>query len=219
MEQTSLSGKLVYGFGDSIVYGHTHPEYCFLRQLSEKYGFRLENYAVNGATVMRSDNHILAEVENAPDVQPDFIVFNGFTNDCYASAEGKIGEISEGFDGPFDDTLFVPGFEKIIKTMKDKYPQAKLIYVAMHKSNARPDMITEKGERVSVQVLMQKLTHEVCAKWGVTVADLWNESPFDTNLPGMSEKYIIDGAGSQPNEEACRRFYVPMVEKAMLRVS
>ena len=67
MNKDPLAGLLVYGFGDSIVYGHTHPEYCFLRQLSAKHGFRLVNLAVNGATVMRSDNHILAEVENAPD--------------------------------------------------------------------------------------------------------------------------------------------------------
>ena len=210
-----LEGRTIYAFGDSIVYGHTHPEYCFMRQIQELFPCNLRIYAVNGATVIDSDNAIRTQVENAPATSPDFIVWNGFTNDCYARNESHLGAISEGFDGPFDTTTLCGGFENIIHLMKTRWPNARIIYVAIHRSNARLDTIQYKGETAWVQRVMQDLTHEMCRKWGIRIADLWNNSPLDTNLPGYADKYIIDGSGSHPNRAACAKYYAPIVTEAL----
>ena len=203
MRESNLKGKRIYAFGDSIVYGHTLPKKSFMRIIAEETGAELTMCAVNGSTVIRGDNHILTQVGNAPAEKPDMIIFDGYTNDAYERNKNLWGEIT---DAEPDDTTFCGGFEKIVQTMQQKWRGVPLFFVTIHKSG---------GREWDIQCTLRALAMEICEKYGVQVIDVFEHADLDTRDSVQMEKYIIGGAGSHPNEEACREFYVPLVLGAL----
>lgn len=206
MKENNLQGKKIYAFGDSIVYGHTLPEKSFMRMIADENGVDLTMCAVNGATIIRSDNHILTQVENAPAEKPDVILFDGYTNDAYERFMGMLGEIS---DGEPDDTTFCGGFEKIVQTMQKRWQGVPIYYVTIHKSS---------GRAWDIQCKLRELALEICKKYGIRVIDMFKDSPFDTRDEVQLKDYIIGGAGSHPNEAACRTYYMPLVLEALKEI-
>lgn len=207
-EDVTLRGKTVYAFGDSIVYGHTDPNNAFMNLLSADEGMFLKKYAVNGATVVKGSNDIISQLGKAPTEEPDFIVFDGYTNDAYEpilDAE-RLGEPQGSAATSFDNSTFCGAFEEIIYTMKQKWPNAKIIFVTIHKS---------AGRDWDIQCALREKTMEMCADWGVSVADVFNDAALDTRNADEMKKYIIGGKGSHPNVLACREFYVPILKKTL----
>lgn len=202
-----LSGKTIYAFGDSIIYGHTLPDKSFMRIIAEQSGADVSMYAVNGATVIAgSGNDIITQVENAPSKAPDIIVFDGYTNDAYERTADKVGAVTDGFDAELDGSTFCGNFERIVSTMKKKWADSKILFVTIHKSG---------GRKWDIQTLLYQKAVEICGKWGIEVADVFKECEFDTRDEKQMAELIIDGAGSHPNEIACKRFYVPLVSEKL----
>ncbi len=219
-----LKGKKVYAFGDSIVYGHTMPEKSFMQMIADEYGIALGMYAVNGATVVSIDsskeveteqsegNYIINQVNNAPSQKPNVIIFNGYTNDAYGNYNNghinimeHLGEIQGNQATKFDNRTFCGGFEEILYTMQHKWANTPIVFVTVHKSG---------GRDWEIQCKLRDLALEMCEKWNVEVMDIFDIAKLDTRNQAQMEKYIMGGAGSHPNEIACREFYIPnIVEK------
>lgn len=233
-EYGTLNGKSVYAFGDSIVYGHKTPEKSFMCLASDEYGMTLGMYAKNGATIVTTDscskedpneetsnNYIINQIKAASDEKPDMIVFDGYTNDAYGdpatdsfNSTGAhvniwehLGEIQGISAASFDTSTFCGGFEKIIYEMKNKWQDVPIVFVTIHKSG---------GRDWDTQCKLRELAIEICEKWDVSVADVFEDAALDTRNADEMEQYIIDGAGSHPNVSACREFYIPIVCKAMI---
>lgn len=227
-----LQGKTVYAFGDSIVDGHMYTRAGFITFVARQEGMALTKRAVNGATVLPSSNAIVNQVGAAPQEQPDYVVFNGGTNDAYPATLDKLGEVSEGFDGEFDTATFAGAFENLVSQLKAKYPDTGLVYVAVHKLGARD---------VAAQEALRELELAVCAKWGVAVADLYATEldttdrdkrirySFDslqpTGLPGTAETTgswesggVLRPSGTHPNFPAIEEFYAPVVSRVLREV-
>ena len=66
-----------------------------------------------------------------------------------------------------------------------------------------------------MQTTLRGLAMEMCKNAGVHVVDAFTETELDTRNEDMMANYIIDGAGSHPNEAACKQFYMPIIEKAI----
>lgn len=232
----ALNGKTVYAFGDSIVYGHNAPEKSFMRLLAEDYGMDLTMLAKNGATVVTTDsyakedpeeetadNYILNQIKAAPEQKPDIIIFDGYTNDAYGDKASDsfnssgahiniwehLGSISAGDTTDFDTSTFCGGFEKIIYEMRKKWEDVPIVFVTIHKSGAR-DWDT--------QCKLRELALEICKERNVDVADIYADTSLDTTDSAQMSKYIINGAGSHPNVNACREFYIPVVAKKLNEV-
>ncbi len=219
-EESVLNGKTVYAFGDSIVYGHKTPATAFMPLISNKYGMKLGQYAKNGATVIKSSNDIITQINNAPAAAPDFIVFDGYTNDAYGSADTDsfnssggnpdvtkiLGEIQGGTATEFDNTTFCGAFEEILYTMKQKWPDSKPVFVTIHKSGARD---------FDIQTTLHDLIVRMCEEWDAEVVDMFKDCDLDTRDPAQMSKYIIDGNGSHPNVQCCEEFYIPMVSQKL----
>lgn len=215
-----INNKLVYAFGDSIVYGHTSPDKSFMQLIANDYAINLNMMAKNGASIMPSSNHILSQINNAPDEAPDFVVFEGYTNDAYGSAEtdsfnagGKnkditkcYGEVTAEGTTEFDTDTFCGAFEQIIYTMRWKWQTSKFVFITIHKSGAR-DM--------EIQTKLHDLSVAICEKWNVDVVDMFTDSALDTTDTVQMSKYIINGKGSHPNEAACKEFYIPAVVRKL----
>lgn len=222
--ESPINHKSVYAFGDSIVYGHNAPDSSFMQLIANDYAINLNMMAKNGATIMQSNNHILSQIKNAPDETPDFIIFDGYTNDAYGSAETDsefnpygtnkdvtqcYGEITADGTTEFDTDTFCGAFEQTIYTMKQKWPTSKLVFVTIHKSGAR---------NMEIQTKLHDLTLEICKKWGVEVVDMFADSTLDTTDSEQMSKYMIGGKGSHPNVTACKEFYIPAIVKKLERL-
>lgn len=231
-----LKGKKVYAFGDSIVYGHNAPTKSFMHLLSDDYGMKLTMLAQNGATVITADsyskevpdeettdNYIINQIKSATKDKPDAIVFDGYTNDAYGdkstdsfNSNGShinvwenLGTIQGKEADIFDTSTFCGGFEKIIYEMRKKWGDTPIVFTTIHKSGAR-DWDT--------QCKLRELSMAICDEWDVTVADIFNDTTLDTCNADQMGKYIINGAGSHPNESACREFYIPIAAKKLSEV-
>jgi lysophospholipase L1-like esterase len=198
-----LKGRSMYAFGDSIVAGHTYPR-GFANLTAEREAMNLTKYAVNGATVSPGGNQILTQVRNASAQSPDYVVFDGGTNDAYANT--------------FNRSTYTSALDTTVRTMKTKWPNARIVYVAVHKLGSRD---------WNTQLAVREATLQVCAKYGVTVADLFNDTTLDTRVDSHRVAYTFnglvngypgtDGTGTHPNLAGITSFYVPTLTSALVR--
>jgi lysophospholipase L1-like esterase len=196
-----LKGKTIYAFGDSIVAGHTYPR-GFVNLAAERELMNLTKYAVNGATISPGGNQILTQVRNASAQSPDYVVFNGGTNDTYPDT--------------FDRSTYTSALDTTVRTMRAKWPTARIVYVAVHKLGSRD---------WNTQLAVREATLQICAKYGVTVADVFNDTTLDTRITGHRVAYTFnglvngypgtDGTGTHPNLAGIG-FYVPVLTAAMI---
>ncbi|WP_168801710.1 SGNH/GDSL hydrolase family protein [Glycomyces buryatensis] len=214
-----LDGASVYAFGDSIVYGHRYPR-GFMDFVAEREGMELTKYAVNGATVGPvsgpPEGKILTQIQSASPQAPDFVVFDGGTNDAIPLHEQdgyEIGAVSGSHDpGHFDTGTFAGSLEATIHAMKQKWPTAQLVYVPAHKLGSR-DWDT--------QLALRAVALEAAEKWDVAVADVFADTTLDTRIEDHRVAYTFDnlvngypgtgGSGTHPNIAGITEFYVPVL--------
>lgn len=210
-KDTEFTGKKIYIFGDSILDGHTY-EKSSADFLAEKQGMVLKKFARNGASVL--DLHymggqILEQVLTAPEAAPDLILFDGGTNDA------------EYLKMHPEETTYVDELERLIRTMKEKWPESSMIYLIPHRMGSRDAQIQEKiiGE-----------AREICRKWKITVADIFQEKHLNTENTAHQIMYTFDennedglpsfdGSGTHPNLLAIEEFYLPVLTEALHRAA
>lgn len=222
-----LRGKTIYAFGDSIVYGHKDADNAFINQVAKINSMTLSKYAINGAKVIvNSGKDIMDQVNKAPasKTAPDFILFDGYTNDAYGSpdtdlfnAYGRninimenIGTIQGIGATDFDTGTFCGAFEKIIYTIKNRWPNSKNAFVTIHKSAARD---------WNIQCRLRELSIKMCKAWNIDFIDIFHDATLDTRDDAQMQKYIQNAAGSHPIAEACKMFYVPYVTEKLIEMN
>lgn len=205
-----LKGKTVYSFGDSLLAGH-YNNVGFIDYLATKNEMKYTKYAVNGLKVL--DGSILAKVNGASATIPDFIVFDGLTNDAYDENLSKLGAISDSYEGSYNTATFYGAFENLCYKLKTKYPGACIIYVTPHRMPTRS---------MAAQDKLCEIAKEVCAKWAIPVVDIHNEGTINTWIDTMRNDYSYNqlpsttgGNGTHLNEDGYRLFYAPMIERKM----
>ncbi|WP_277211787.1 GDSL-type esterase/lipase family protein [Isoptericola croceus] len=219
-----LQGKRVYAFGDSIVAGHKYSR-GFVDLVAEREGITVSKHARNGATVMNAGfpaGTVIQQVRAASATSPDLVVFDGGTNDIEAitTAGHKVGTVSSGFDpAGFDSGTYAGALEATVHEMRSKWPNAPIVYVAVHKLGSR-DWDT--------QLAVREVTLQVAEKWGLTYADVFAGSTLDTRDDVHRAAYTFDdllggfpgtnGSGTHPNIEGMTRFFVPVLTEALVDV-
>ena len=208
-----LQGKTLYSFGDSLVDGVDAAKNGMLNSVVKDYGLVHTKYAIRGSTInlhnTNQEKVVYNQIVGASDVCPDFIVFNGLTNDCNKTWE--IGEISEGFDTTLDTTTFCGSFETILRTLKNKFPTAKIIYVTPHKMTA----IDANSLKLYVETAL-----EICEKWsdyGISVVDIYHDSGLDLADEEMGSRYSSDGC--HLNKDGYDTFYAPAIAAKLIELA
>jgi lysophospholipase L1-like esterase len=185
----------------------------FVDVVAERAGMDLSKFARNGATIgadpHASGGQILAQVEQATAAAPDFILFDGGTNDAESV-----------FNGRYDVGTYSNELEKTLRAMKCRWPAAHLVYVSAHKLGSR-DWDT--------QVALREETLRVCRKGNVAIADVFGDTPFDTRDDVHRAQYTFDdlvdglpgteGSGTHPNMAGISTFYVPVVTAGLEQIS
>lgn len=213
-----LAGKTIVAFGDSIVAGHKYTAASFVNFVAEKEGMTvLQKNAVNGATIMDanySGGRILTQIQNASASTPDYVIFDGGTNDAEYLTNHT--DIQIGATTSTDEATFAGSFRATIQKLKEKYPNAKLVYVAVHKLGSRETTMQENLRAVELAI---------CEELGVTVSDVYT-SGLDTTDANMKNTYTFDnttsagvpgtnGSGTHPNFAAIEKYYVPTVSATL----
>ncbi|GHG14628.1 MULTISPECIES: SGNH/GDSL hydrolase family protein [Amycolatopsis] len=219
-----LKGKTVYAFGDSIVYGHKYPR-GFVNFTAERELINLTKYARNGATIGpagASGGQVVTQVNAAASTSPDYVVFDGGTNDAEVIHDGNrypIGAMADGFDpAKFAKSTYAGSLETALSAMRAKWPAARIVYVAVHKLGSRD---------WNTQLALRAVTLQICQKWGVTVADVFKDTSLDTRVDSQRVAYTFsnlangypgtDGTGTHPNIAAITAFYAPVLTAALVR--
>lgn len=218
-----FSGKSVAVFGDSIAYGSGNDGFGVGEYLNKDLNLKLLKYAVGGARVgfCKEHNWLIEQVQNAirDGISPDYIVFNGFTNDCNIS-EGAtlpdvpLGELKAGYAG-YDifavtkEMPFSRCFEEIICAFLKYFSKSKPLFFRPHNMGRRDDFLQRQyGERAL----------EICKKWGVAFVDLYSESGLNTFIPEQRDLFTCDSYGwgrgdcTHPNALGYELKYMPLIE-------
>lgn len=211
-----FAGKNMYVFGDSIMKGHTYVKGA-ADFVAEKQQIGLKKYAVNGAAVLdlgRPEGQILYQLQTAPETAPDYILFDGGTNDA-EYLEKYREDVRE-----IHLKTFAGELEKLVCEMQKKWPKAELIYVAVHKMGSRNPQIQKR---------LYEIACKVCEKRGVAIADVYKKASLDTSEDWQRKKYTFDecgedgtpgenGTGTHPNIKAIKEFYIPQITKELLKL-
>ena len=218
--ESVLSGKTLYGFGDSLVCGH-YLGIGMLDYVAEENGMIYTKYAINGGTVIpgiasQLDNAILvpdlaAQIEAASDQPPDFICFDGLTNDAYdLIIDQYLGVPSGNYDGEYDTDTFIGAFETVCFKLRKKYQDSSIFYVCTHKMPSR---------KQEPQELLQHWARKICRKWSIPYIDVYNRGGINTCISGMRYDYsynlpgeTVGGNGTHLNADGYRLWYAPMIE-------
>ena len=202
-----FAGKTLLNFGDSI---SEAEKISYAYQIARENFMLITNRASGGATVRTStSNYILNKITDCTVENPDFILLNGLTNDAYPDVvANELGEITADFTSTLDGSTFCGGFELMLKTVKEKWPNATFIFVTTHVNAARD---------YDSQNQLTELEIEMCEKWDVPVADIYHDSGMNTFDQTQFDTYIKDG--SHPNELGYKTYYVPLIEAKMNELS
>ena len=222
----NLKDKTLLLLGDSIMNGSGNNSYGVGEYLVKDSGIQLVKLCRGGARVgyQKDKNWVVTQVRTAIDnkVNPDLIIFNGFTNDCQMTDEKNcdvaLGEYSKNIKDVYDlgeGDAFTPCFQSCVEAMKKHFPKAKIIFVRPHKM----------GRRHAVhQVTYGERAVEICEANGVTVVDLYKDSGIDTFKEDDRDKYTADSYGwgrgdaTHPNALCYEEVYMPLIEKAVEKV-
>lgn len=217
----------IASFGDSIAFGDGNGGTGIADVVADYLEAKVWEYAKGGATIgwdatdaesehdavkRQNIQYQVAKCISEHTDAPGIILLNGGTNDNGHGVE--LGEITVGYDAEIDNTTYCGGLETIIKTLKNAYPEAILIFVISHRMGSRNN---EKQDSFAEKAL------EICNKWSVGVADVFHRSNFNTWLSAY-HKYTNqttdspNGDKTHPTQEGYEKFYLPVVVDEIRRL-
>lgn len=219
-----LRDKKIIGFGDSIMYGTGTDGVSLTQIIAEKYGMEYKDFSMGGATIACVDRNkskanlnILEQVKRLKNEvnSTDYIVFDGGTNDIVKRLGIPMGTITENYTDKRDITTYCGGFEEILYELREKYPNAKIIYIRTH--------IMDRRE-YKKQLLYGEEALKICHKWNIECVDIFNECEMNTYLnryipyTAKTVKYP-NGDRVHPTFEGYELFYLPYIEEALKNVT
>ena len=218
-QQVTLENTRIGFIGDSICYGKDGDGYAKI--IGEQENAEAVNVSFGGSALARgvkwsadSDGERPTIINMVPKLEGDFdyIVVEGGINDFWNHA--PLGEITETFDGGYDDYTAIGALEQIFHDLKYDHPESKIGYVFQH------DPFTYDAEEGYAKYY--EAYKAVCDKWSVPYLDLYaaNNQTTGVNVRDAEQKALYfgtdanpEGDGTHPNELGYKVIYVePIVE-------
>ena len=164
-------GKDIVGWAGRIIYGHNMTG---------------KNLGRSGASLSncRGANTVISQLAQEKNNVYDYVIMHGGANDAWDSA--PVGEMTEGFEGPFDLTTFAGGLEDMFRYAKEAFPSAQLGFII----NFR----LPKGTygRLSDMSEYMDLAIRICEKWEIPYLDLYHDDAFNEELKVTTNTYLHD---------------------------
>lgn len=227
-----LYGKKISFNGDSICQGVGYSG-GYAGIIGERNNMTVQNIGISGGTIASgtllsngSNRHWICDTIVNMDNDADYAIIEGGVND--ASLKVPIGAITDRYSNNYDTSTFCGAFEKMLKTLTERFAGKKIGYIAVHKmckgffsmpiSPPALDGVTDTTSWTQYYDAAKK----ACEKWGVPFLDLnISVPPFglyganslvSDELKALTTTYTKDGDGWHPNEEGYKKYYVPKIE-------
>ncbi len=183
--ESPLYKKMALFVGDSIceaIYEQRDPAYSYRFGWGGRILYNNEMRGVNigrsGASMSdcRGENTILAQLQKYASTGKnfDYVIMHGGVNDAWDSC--VVGEMTEGFEGPFDMTTFAGGLETTFKYAKETFPNAYLGYILNFTlPKATHGRLSDMTEYFTLAI-------EICDKWEIPYLDLYFDEDFNQNV-------------------------------------
>ena len=179
MNNNPLFKKSVLFVGDSLCEAYCEresEEYSVKRGWAGRIMLNNEmtgiNKSLGGASIgdCRGENLVINQLIAMTGNDYDYVILEGGGNDAWDSI--PVGDMTEGFEGPFDRNTFAGGFENTIKYAKDNFKGAKFGFIVTFQMPISPfGRMADMSEYFA-------LSKKICDKWGIPYLDLF----FDERL-------------------------------------
>lgn len=222
-------GKRIATIGDSIMHGDGNDYYGIGDILAERNGMKLADYSEGGATISFRQDKASASDEwsKGQNIQyqatkmlanetekPCVVLIDGQTNDInYVSGSEEpqqaLGTITTSYTSFSSNENFCGGLEKIFSDIKKVWTDVPIIYIRVHKMMSR---------KVEWQESYGEKAIQICKKWSVKVVDIYSEGGLNTLIKEHKIYTGNNGDYTHPNREGYDKFYIPMIENAMMDI-
>lgn len=222
-------GKRIATIGDSIMHGDGNDYYGIGDILAERNGMKLADYSEGGATISFRQDKASASDEwsKGQNIQyqatkmlanetekPCVVLIDGQTNDInYVSGSEEpqqaLGTITTSYTSFSSNENFCGGLEKIFSDIKKVWTDVPIIYIRVHKMMSRKAEWQESYGEKAIQI---------CKKWSVKVVDIYSEGGLNTLIKEHKIYTGNNGDYTHPNREGYDKFYIPMIENAMMDI-
>ena len=201
-----LAGKIATFTGDSICQGAGYAG-GYAKIIGEDYDMTVENIGVSDGTVVNwQDKFCISESIADMRSDADFVMLEGGGNDAdWGPQYIPVGTLSSGYDATLDTTTFAGAFEQMLKSAINKFSNAKIGYIFVHKCIAAFDAPSGAYHSMAISAL---------EKWGIPYLDLNVMIPPLGYIDDLKNTYTR-GDGIHPNELGYRTFYAPKIAAFM----
>lgn len=206
-----LIGKKLMDFGDSIARGFGNNNIGYSNLISQKYAMTLYKYSVSSTTIaLKSVANITDQINTAiaSGNVPDYILIDGGINDSSGADGIPVGTVTAGYNDTLDMSTTAGSMEWILKTLKTTFPNAKLVYVRVHKMQSRD---------LTMQTNFLDTIVQACNKWGCAVVDITKETGLNTFMEQFNQ--FTSGDYTHPNATGYTKFYLPAIEAKLKSIA
>lgn len=201
VESDPLSGKTILWLGSSVTYGaQASGHYSMVDAVEELHPACVcEKYAISATTLVnQSESSYVNRLMLIPkDRHADLLVVQLSTND--ATTGKPFGEVSTSFDlQDFDDTTIAGAIETIIAYTRETFHCPVVFYTGTY---------CEKENYAEMVALL----HEIEAKWGIGVIDMYND-PGMTAVFGTEQYDIWMGDQVHPHKSGYVEWWTPVID-------
>lgn len=164
-------GKEIVGWAGRVIYGHNMTG---------------KNLGRSGASVSncRGANTVIAQLVQSQNIAYDYVIMHGGANDAWDSA--PVGEMIEGFDGPYDLTTFAGGLEDMFKYAKETFPNSQLGFIINFQlPKGTYGRLSDMSEYMDTAI-------QICEKWEIPYLDLYHDEAFNEELKVTTNTYLHD---------------------------
>ncbi len=177
-----LFGKSVLFVGDSLceAYCERDTEYADVRgwagRIMAKNQMTGMNKSLGGASIgnCRGENLVYKQLVDMTGSSYEYLIIEGGANDAWDSA--PVGDMTDGFDGPFDRNSFAGGLEATFAYAKEHFAGAKLGYIVTYQ------MPGAKFGRMEDMSEYFALSKKICDKWEIPYLDLYFDEAFNRQV-------------------------------------
>ena len=210
------TGKMI-SFGDSVAAGFGAQNCSYADLYAQKHNLTLTDKAkFDGQLSFNNAQkpHILETFTKDVNNDYDYVFIEGGCNDHLQNC--PLGKVTSDWDYDFDEKTTCGALESALSYLEDNCPDVKPVFILTH---SRKTAANQRGLTFEDYA---KGIRAVCAKYDVPVADVLKDGALDTTDPELCGKFTAtfngvfpDGDGLHPTVEAFRKFYLPLIEKAL----
>ena len=194
--KSPLANKVVSFNGDSI----SSNNGGYGKIIAEQNNMIYENVSVSGGTLTAEQyssagnaRHWISRTIDEMREDADYVILEGGVNDGALGVPK--GEITNGYIDILDDTTYCGALESICKQAWQRFPNAKIGFVIVHKMTI--SQADYRDETISI-----------LEKWGINYIDLYTKTPPLGYIPHLKDEYTTNGDGWHPTEEGYVNYYV-----------